>query len=452
MSLLWSDTGLPNPTQNYQGLQDSPVIASSMESGRIRRRRRFARSQATMRVSWLFTNEQYTIFKGFFNTTTEGGDIYFDILLPGEENEGTLTKVRFAEGGWNYSYVPHNRWRVTATLEKFTGLVYADPEVELTPIFFTPEIALVSDIDALPSVHKNALMVSNPGTGVTKTITVPAIASANDYLPIGVMLTGAGSVTIRTEGETSGPGPAPDPDWLAYLLTQAPWALYDGSTTVQTAGSVTQWTDLSGNSRHLTDAQTGTSRCTTDGVHLVTTEGGRSLSATLPSGTLPAKFHAFILLKADADLIAEASDTYYVLSPFAASNSNAYWGLNINTGTWRSVNAFAGAIQNTFRNPLNASKYILFEAVRDTNSQHGYVNGAAEWVNPGATWLDSNMTWSGVRIGSQAGNFNHESGLIKTMVIFSTVSGWLTRNQIRDIRQACFDEFPDTYLSPSLKQ
>jgi|GEM_PF-5281218 len=83
--LTWPSE-LPLPLlKTHRLLPRSQLVASEMDSGFIRLRRRRISSRADMPVSWLFNESQAEFFFGWFDIAIHAGaaSFYFPVLLPG---------------------------------------------------------------------------------------------------------------------------------------------------------------------------------------------------------------------------------------------------------------------------------------------------------------------------------------------------------------------------------
>lgn len=113
----WPDeTILPRPNTNFNGKVESTVIRTKMDSGRIRQRARFSSGNQTMPVEWLFTDDEFALFKGIYKYKLSNGADFFEMELPLGDGFQTYL-VRFSDDGFSEAYKPVNQWTVTATLE-----------------------------------------------------------------------------------------------------------------------------------------------------------------------------------------------------------------------------------------------------------------------------------------------------------------------------------------------
>lgn len=448
MSILWSDTGLPNPTQRYAGEASTPTISTRMETGRVRRRRRFNRVNTTVQVSWVFTTAQFDTFKTFFSDTTSGGLVWFYMPLPGEDfedGEVVLTKIRFAESGFGYQYRPHNHWQVSAELEKFVETGPDELSVDLSPIWFQPEVDLVSDIDAIPGTHRNALFKSSPGSGATKVITVPAVSEVEDYLPVGVMLTGAGSVIVRTEGEDGGGG-GEDESLTDYWLTQAPWAVWTGESVVEDEGSIIQLSDLTGNGRNLLDSQTDTSkRALLNGVAIETVNADdRNFMGEFASGTFPSKCRIFMVIQATAAFPTSAPQWYLFTNSDGSVESRPYMNVVGDPTSLRFTSSNSGGNETTGGAAIGLDSFLVEYRYYAGVDSSFTINGLMQPNGSGKFNNGQTHTWPGLNIGglNRTSTKYAPDALYHSIAVFDETTTELTLDRLLEFRRKIFEYYP----------
>jgi hypothetical protein len=249
-------TDLPKPKADLRGSSLTPVVRTEMDTGRIRQLQKYGTKLRRWGASWDLTGAEFTTFKTFFDTTLKGGTLYFTLALPTSGGSTENVTVRFANGEYSHNYVTYDRWGVSGELEEEIVQTVADPAGNPSLNWYRPEILLVGNITIDPTIHRNALFKANPGEGVVYNVTVPAIATVADQVPIGVMMTGPGAVHILTGGEDpgGGGGTPPPPDWKATGVALGPMGLWDWSQA-SSAGSparVTTCADSSGNGKTVT--------------------------------------------------------------------------------------------------------------------------------------------------------------------------------------------------------
>lgn len=107
---------LPKPLiDGYGGSQDVAFIRTEMEAGSKRQRQRFSAANDQLNVNWLFTFEQMSTFRNFYNSSVNRGSDWFTIELDVGEGFNTFD-ARFTQA-YQYSRVQGNLWNVSANLE-----------------------------------------------------------------------------------------------------------------------------------------------------------------------------------------------------------------------------------------------------------------------------------------------------------------------------------------------
>lgn len=98
----------------YQRTVADGRIRSSVDSGVPKVRRRTTASAGLISGSMVFSSAQKVTFEDFFEVTTLGGTLPFN--MPDQENGGTHL-VRFGEQAPTVSRFAHEHWLVSFTLE-----------------------------------------------------------------------------------------------------------------------------------------------------------------------------------------------------------------------------------------------------------------------------------------------------------------------------------------------
>ncbi len=114
----WLGT-LPNPTWSYTLNPVDQTIATNMESGASRLRRRTSARNDKVDVNWMMSDAQFVSFRAWFNdaiTGIAGGAAWFTINLPVGDGGLTSVTARFI-GAYKASYMSTQHWTVTAQLE-----------------------------------------------------------------------------------------------------------------------------------------------------------------------------------------------------------------------------------------------------------------------------------------------------------------------------------------------
>ena len=148
----WPST-LPTPQLGYRRQVNPRSKVSAMESRRGRVRRNHASSLVVLEVSWVFTQDQYAIFRTFFIETLEQGSSPFALVTLEMDPDPTLARemtrqVAFFDGTYAFS-VSDNCVAVDASLE-----VDAEEYVSIAnPFYRAPVIPPVPPPPDLPVVY-----------------------------------------------------------------------------------------------------------------------------------------------------------------------------------------------------------------------------------------------------------------------------------------------------------
>lgn len=114
----WPAT-LPNPTWAFSINPVDQTVATEMETGASRVRRRTSARNDKVDVTWQMSDAQYVIFRAWLDNSTtgaSGGASWFSVNLPIGAGGLTATTARF-DGAHKASYQSTNSWIVTAKLE-----------------------------------------------------------------------------------------------------------------------------------------------------------------------------------------------------------------------------------------------------------------------------------------------------------------------------------------------
>jgi hypothetical protein len=109
--------GLPYPLRDGLSLQTvDPALRTQMQSGFARQRRQYTSTPTMSSVSWQLTEQQAVLFEAFFEEVLVSGSLWFE--CPMKTPMGAREYIaRFAGMYSGPVLVPHNRWRISATLE-----------------------------------------------------------------------------------------------------------------------------------------------------------------------------------------------------------------------------------------------------------------------------------------------------------------------------------------------
>lgn len=109
--------GLPYPLRDGLALQTvDPALRTQMQSGFTRQRRQHTATPTRPQVSWEMNDQQLVLFEAFFEEVLVSGTLWFECPL--KTPLGVREYVARFFGMYSGPVlVPHNRWRVSATLE-----------------------------------------------------------------------------------------------------------------------------------------------------------------------------------------------------------------------------------------------------------------------------------------------------------------------------------------------
>ena len=109
--------GLPYPQRDGLALQTvDPSLRTQMQSGFTRQRRQYTSTPTRPSVLWELNDQQVILFEAFFEEVLVSGTLLFECPL--KTPMGAREYIaRFAGMYSGPVLVPHNRWRISATLE-----------------------------------------------------------------------------------------------------------------------------------------------------------------------------------------------------------------------------------------------------------------------------------------------------------------------------------------------
>lgn len=146
---------LPAPLTAPKTSFVSRAIETEMESARRRVRRTEAGSQEFIEVSWNFTQDQYEVFRAFFNDTLRQGSNYFLLPLKGYQR-WVDRAVSFVDAKYTFSHTD-NLYNVSATLELYQSEVFDRVEIheffegdhDMAPVTLAGRTSLTGELSVL---------------------------------------------------------------------------------------------------------------------------------------------------------------------------------------------------------------------------------------------------------------------------------------------------------------
>lgn len=133
---------LPKPVQSGYALQTvSPLMRTTMQSGRARQRRTYTSVPQSVAVSWIMTDQEAQLFENFFQVSLVDGSLWFfaDLQTP----LGVMPyECRFVDIYTGPALVAYNKWQFSATLETKERNTLAGGDWAI----IMPSVILMSDI------------------------------------------------------------------------------------------------------------------------------------------------------------------------------------------------------------------------------------------------------------------------------------------------------------------
>jgi len=113
--------GLPCVLREGHSTQHgSPLVRTSMASGRARQRRAFTSVPSVKKVSWIFSGPQCLAFEAWFRDTISDGAEWFNMDLRTPLGISTPLVCRFTDMYEGPDIEAVDSWRVSAVLEVWT--------------------------------------------------------------------------------------------------------------------------------------------------------------------------------------------------------------------------------------------------------------------------------------------------------------------------------------------
>ena len=160
-----------------------------MDSGHTRQ---FADADFTVKgyeVEWDFTLAQLQTFQDFFFVTLKSGSLIFWLTLP-VDGQFIPVRVRFVGGVYQESYIFHNTFRVSATLDRIVDQTVTPPEDRPYPVFYSPTVNVTVN-RKIAAGDAGKLFVVNPAAGQTISLHIYA-----QLIEFGLLIVGTGNVLI----------------------------------------------------------------------------------------------------------------------------------------------------------------------------------------------------------------------------------------------------------------
>jgi hypothetical protein len=144
---VWPAT-LPAASANSYGITPgTPYVATDMDSGRTRQRRRFTRVPSTVDVVWAMTIVQYAVFEAFLEYEIGLGADWFQVELLNGLGVSTVIAQFHGDPPFKHTVLSGSPdfHQVTATLKVRRLPVMTADQYEVAKVYSGDDIAAMSD-------------------------------------------------------------------------------------------------------------------------------------------------------------------------------------------------------------------------------------------------------------------------------------------------------------------
>ncbi len=180
---------LPNINQGVSAKATRRVIRAEMESGHPRQFAASKSTRKTYQVEWEFSLDELQTFQDFFFVTLKSGAGSFNLTLPIDGLFAAST-VRFVGGKYSESYVPTDRFKVSATVEAVVSQTVAPPTERPFPVYYSPTV-YVTENRKVTAGDAGTFFVLAPSLGQTLNLHIYALE-----IEFGILNAGLGNVLI----------------------------------------------------------------------------------------------------------------------------------------------------------------------------------------------------------------------------------------------------------------
>ncbi len=179
---------LPNVNQSFRMDAKRDAARLEMESGHTRQYSEADTTTKTHEVAFDFTLEQLQTFQDFFYVSLESGSLPFMLTMP-VDGQFIPVMVRFAEGKFTETYIFHDRFRVTAKVDRIVNQTVSPPKERPYPLYYGPTVEVSAHRKMLDAQGK--FFVVNPSEG--ETIKLHIYDTTPEF---GLLIVGLGNVLI----------------------------------------------------------------------------------------------------------------------------------------------------------------------------------------------------------------------------------------------------------------
>lgn len=160
-----------------------------MESGHPRQYAASVATRKTYQVEWEFSLAQLKTFQDFFFITLKSGAIPFTLTLP-VDGSFIPVPVRFVGGRYSETYVPVDRFKVAATVERVVDQTVTPPGWQPYPLFYGPNVNVTAN-RKVAAGDAGKFFIVNPDEGQTINLHIYA-----NKIEFGLLVKGLGNVLI----------------------------------------------------------------------------------------------------------------------------------------------------------------------------------------------------------------------------------------------------------------
>lgn len=180
---------LPNVNQSFATGAKRKTTRMEMESGHPRQYAGLQTTVKTYQVEWEFSLAQLETFQGFFYVSLKSGSLPFRLTLP-VDGFFLPVPVRFVGGKYSEIYVPNDRFKVAATVERIVAQTVIPTTERPFPVFYSPTVNVVAN-RKVASADAGKFFVLAPAEGQTINLHIYA-----QEIEFGILNKGLGNVLI----------------------------------------------------------------------------------------------------------------------------------------------------------------------------------------------------------------------------------------------------------------
>lgn len=180
---------LPNVNSSFGFDAERPVSRLDMASGHPRQMSRFETTGKLYQVDWEFSLAELQVFQEFFFVTLKSGATPFRLVLP-VDGSFIPVAVRIIGGIYTETYIPTDRFKVSARVERIVTQTATPHEAQPFPLFYAPMVDVFAN-HKVATYEAGTLFVCYPAEGQTINLHIKA-----QLVEFGVLNVGMGRVFI----------------------------------------------------------------------------------------------------------------------------------------------------------------------------------------------------------------------------------------------------------------